>query len=449
VIIEQLSKHAHHTLGSFRLSASGDPRAADLARVPPGILALARKPAAARSEAEETEVLRFYLGNIAPELEGERRRLADLRKELAAIKPVTTVPILRELTGDRRRRTQVQYRGNFLDLGKEVAGGVPAAFHPLSERATLDRIALARWLTDAENPLTARVVVNRYWEKLFGVGIVATSEEFGTQGEPPSHPELLDWLATELVAGDWSLKGLLRLLVTSAAYRQSSRVTPELLERDPENRLLARGPRFRLAAEGIRDQALFAAGLLSARMHGPPVRPPQPSLGLSAAFGGGIDWQTSEGEDRHRRAIYTTWRRSSPYPSMTTFDAPNREVCTVRRARTNTPLQALVTLNDPVYVEAAQGLARRMAGAGASAAVQVAHGFRLVLSRPPGEEESARLVHLLEDARARLAADPEKAKMLATVPIGAAPDGSDPVELAALTVVANVLLNLDETVMKR
>jgi hypothetical protein len=447
--IEQLSKHAHHTLGRFRLSASGDARAGEFARVPPGILSLVRKPPAERSEAERTEVLRFYLGNIAPELEGERRRLAALRKELAGIQPVTTVPILRELSGDRRRRTQVQHRGNFLDLGKDVGEGVPAAFHALPDGAPRDRLALARWLVDERNPLTARVVVNRYWEKLFGIGIVATSEEFGTQGELPSHPELLDWLATELVAGGWKLKGLLRLIVTSAAYRQSSRVTPELLERDPDNRLLARGPRFRLAAEAVRDQALFAAGLLSAKMHGPPVRPPQPSLGLSAAFGGGIDWQTSEGEDRYRRAIYTTWRRSSPYPSMTTFDAPNREVCTVRRARTNTPLQALVTLNDPVYVEAAQGLARRMARAGPSAAEKAAHGFRLVLARPPRPEELERLVKLLEDSRAKLAGDPEKAKALATAPIGPAPEGADLAELAAWTVVGNVLLNLDETVMKR
>ena len=187
-----------------------------------------------------------------------------------------------------------------------------------------------------------------------------TSEEFGAQGEAPSHPELLDWLATELVRDKWDMKAFLKLLVTSSTYRQSSRVMPEIAERDPDNRLLAHGPRFRMSAEMVRDQALAVSGLLSPKMYGPPVRPVRPALGLAAAFGGGLDWQTSTGEDRHRRALYTEWRRTSPYPSMTTFDAPNREICMLRRNRTNTPLQALVTMNDPVYVEAAQALARRM-----------------------------------------------------------------------------------------
>jgi hypothetical protein len=449
VTIEQLAPEAHHTLGRFRLSASGDTRAAELARVPPAVLALIRKSPAERSEKEMGEVQRFFLENVASELEAERRRLSSARKELAELKPVTTVPIQRELAQGHRRRTQIQHRGNFLDVGKEVSEGVPSVLHPLPEGLPKNRLALARWLVDPENPLTARVVVNRYWEKLFGIGIVATSEEFGTQGELPSHPELLDWLATEHLAGKWRLKPLLRLIVCSASYRQSSRVTPELLERDPDNRLLARGPRVRLPAESIRDQALFAAGLLSAKMHGPPVRPPQPSSGVNAAFGGGIDWQTSEGEDRYRRALYTNWRRSNPYPSMATFDAPNREVCTVRRARTNTPLQALVTLNDPVYVEASQGLARRMARAGATLSEKLSQGFRLVLARPPHGEELERLLKLFEDARKRLAAEPDRGQKLATVPLGPAPEGVDPAELAALTVVGNVLLNLDETLMKR
>jgi hypothetical protein len=220
-------------------------------------------------------------------------------------------------------------------------------------------LTLAKWLVSPENPLTARVVANRFWEQIFGIGIVRTSEEFGTQGELPSHPELLDWLATDLQS-DWDVKRFLKLLVLSAAYRQSARVTPELFERDPDNRLLARGPRVRLTAEMVRDQALFVGGLLSSKMYGPSVRPPQPNLGVSAAFGGSIDWQTSAGEDKFRRGLYTVWRRSNPYPSMSTFDAPNRDTCIVRRNRTNTPLQALVTMNDPVYVEAAQGLARRM-----------------------------------------------------------------------------------------
>src|SRR6185295_16397288 len=245
-----------------------------------------------------------------------------------------------------------------------------------------------------------RVIANRYWEQIFGIGIVATSEEFGSQGELPSHPELLDWLATELVRLKWDMKAFVKLLVTSAAYRQSSKVTPDLEARDPDNRLLARGPRFRLSAETVRDQALFASGLLSSKLYGPPVQPPQPALGLSAAFGSKVDWQTSPGDDRYRRALYTSWRRSNPYPSMATFDAPNREVCTLRRTRTNPPLQALVTLNDPVYIEAPQALARRMvtSATGSTPADRARLGFRLCLARQPHDEELARLVKLYENA---------------------------------------------------
>src|SRR5437588_5604822 len=287
-----------------------------------------------------------------------------------------------------RRVTKIQHRGNFLDVGKQVTEGTPAAFHPLPVGAPMNRLTLAKWLVDEDNPLTARVIANRCWEQVFGIGIVASSEEFGAQGDQPYHPELLDWLATELVRLRWDQKAFLKLLVTSAAYRQSSRVTPELEHLDPDNRLLARGPRFRLSAEMVRDQALAVSGLLSDKMYGPPVKPPQPSLGVNAAFGGGIDWQASAGDDRYRRALYTMWRRSNPYPSMATFDAPNREVCTVRRTRTNTPLQALVTLNDPVYVDAAQALARTIvAKGGASTPDRARYAFRLCLSRPPHERE--------------------------------------------------------------
>jgi hypothetical protein len=220
-------------------------------------------------------------------------------------------------------------------------------------------------------------------------------------------------------------------------------------QRDPNNRLLARGPRFRLSAEMVRDQSLFVAGLLSDKMYGPPVNPPQPNLGIKAAFGGGIDWKNSEGEDRYRRGLYTLWRRSNPYPSMVAFDAPTREVCTVRRDRTNTPLQAFVTLNDPVYVEAAQALARRMGEGASSAADKVNRGFRLCLGRAPDPTEQKRLVQLYETVRAKYEAMPEEARKMATMPLGDAPKGSDYADLAALTVVGNVLLNLDEMLMKR
>jgi len=284
---------------------------------------------------------------------------------------------------------------------------------------------------------------------LFGRGLVRTSEDFGSQGELPSHPQLLDWLATEIVRIGWDRKALLKQLVMSATYCQSTRLTSELAASDPDNRWLARGPRLRLSAEMIRDQALSVSGLLSPKMYGPPVRPPQPSQGLRAAFGSSTDWTTSEGDDRYRRGIYTSWRRSNPYPSMATFDAPNREVCTVRRNSTNTPLQSLVTLNDPVYVEAAQALARNALRRGQSRQEQLTWAFRRCLIRTPTQDEIQTLVSLFSDARSQLADHDEASMDLATNPLGPLPDGNNASDTAAMTVVGNVLLNLDEMFLKR
>jgi hypothetical protein len=339
-------------------------------------------------------------------------------------------------------------RGNFLDKGEAVEPGTPAIFNPMPEGAPHNRLGMARWLVDPRNPLTARVVVNRLWEQLFGTGLVQTSEDFGTQGEPPSHPALLDWLASELMRRDWSLKSTLRLIVTSATYRQSSECSPEFQSKDPYNRLLARGPRFRLKAEMIRDQALAVSGLLSAKLYGESVMPPQPE-GIWQVVYSNDTWKTSQGADRYRRGVYTFWRRTSPYPAMTTFDAPSREFCVVRRMRTNTPLQALITLNDEVYIEAAQALARRMmAEAGPSPTERAAYGVRLCVAREAKPEEVRRLIELYESELAHFRGDPEAARQLATVPLGAAPPDGDLAELAAWTVVGNVLLNLDETLTK-
>ena len=451
VTIEQLSKYDHATIANLRLQKSSDARASVFAKVPAEVLAKLKKSPGQRTSAEREDVRRFYL-TIAPELQDARHQLAGLRKQIEDEKPYTTVPVYRELAGGKRRTTHVQRRGNFLDLGKEVSSGLPA-FASVREAApggsSTGRLSLARWLVDRNNPLTARVVANRLWESIFGTGLVRTSEEFGAQAELPSHPELLDWLAVELMENQWDTKHLLRLMVTSAAYRQSSRVTPELASQDPDNRLLARGPRFRLSAEMIRDQALAVSGLLSGKMYGPPVKPPQPKMGLAAAFGSGTDWETSSGEDRHRRALYTMWRRSNPYPSMTTFDAPNREVCLVRRERSNTPLQALVTLNDPVYIEAAQALAREMMKAGNSPGAVARHGFFRCTSRWPAAGELKHLLDLHAKTLARYRNDPALARKIATKPPGDAPVDADVAELAAWTVVANVLLNLDEMLMKR
>lgn len=443
--IEHRSGKDHRTLGSFRVLASAEAGFTGYQQAASEILSLLSRPEPA--EADQERMLEYYVRRLAPGLASERQRLAALEKELEAVKP-HTVPIMRELEGDKRRVTRLQYRGSFMDLGEEVEAAVPAVFHPLPDGAPRNRLGMARWLVDEKNPLTGRVLANRFWEQIFGAGLVLTSEEFGSQGEPPSHPELLDWLALDFTS-DWDMKRFLKLLVSSAAYRQSSRVTPELVERDPDNRLLARGPRFRMPAEMVRDQALAVGGLLSGKIGGPSVRPARPSSGLSAAFGASVDWKASDGEDRFRRGLYTEWRRTSPYPSMVTFDAPNREVCTLRRNRTNTPLQALVTLNDPVYLEAARGLARRMAGTDGGAAERVRLGFQLCLLREPGKDETGVLLALFEEAKERFAAEPESATQFGLDEIGEAPEGMEPVELAALAVVANVLLNLDETLMRR
>jgi mono/diheme cytochrome c family protein len=368
-------------------------------------------------------------------------------ERLQALKP-TRVPVMRDLPAEKARRTQVHLRGNFETLGDEVQPGVPAAFHPFPPDAPRNRLGLAEWLVRRDNPLVARVTVNRFWEQIFGVGLVRTSEEFGAQGDLPEHPALLDWLAVEFMESGWDVKALLRRLVLTAAYRQSSRVSPELAARDPDNRLLARGPRLRLSAEMVRDQALAVSGLLQSRMYGPPVRPPQPNFGLSAAFGGSLDWKTSAAGDQHRRGLYTEWRRTNPYPSMVTFDAPSREVCALRRNKSNTPLQALVTLNDPVYVEAAQAFARRLIAVSPDDPERLRQGFRIALARLPTDGEVQRLRSLLTEARAEFAADPRAALALATQPLGPLPAGLSPVEGAAWTAVANVLLNLDELVMK-
>lgn len=448
VTLEHAASLPNHVLGHFRLSATDETRVADWARTPATVIDALRIASAARTPAQQETITQHFLG-LTPELEATRKQLADVQKQLTELKP-DTVPIMQELPAAQRRVTKLQHRGNFQDLGQEVHEGTPAAFPPIPAGVPVNRLSLAKWLVDENNPLTARVIANRYWEQLFGIGIVSTSEEFGSQGDQPFHPELLDWLATELHRQKWDMKAFLKTLVMSAAYRQSSRVTPELTQLDPDNRLLARGPRFRLSAENVRDQALFAAGLLSNKMYGQPVKPPQPSIGLSAAFGAGIDWQTSAGADKYRRGLYTTWRRSNPYPSMAAFDAPNREVCTVRRIRTNTPLQALVTLNDPVYIEAAQAMARRMVSqGGATTADRALYGFRLCLTRPPHPEELQRIIALYEKSLARFQKSPEEARRMATEPLGAAPDSMNISELAAWTVVGNVLLNLDETLMKR
>jgi hypothetical protein len=344
-------------------------------------------------------------------------------------------------------------RGDYRNLGDKVTANVPSALPPLPPDAPRNRLTLATWLVDPAHPLTARVTVNRFWALLFGTGIVKTLEDFGSQGELPSHPELLDWLATEFVQNGWNVKQLQRLMVTSAAYRQSSRTTPELTQRDPENRLLARGPRVRLQAEMIRDSALAASGLLNTKIGGPSVFPYSPkNLWEDIAFGDVYSAQRypeSKMEDLHRRSMYTFWKRTAPPATMITFDAPDREKCTVRRPVTNTPLQALALMNDPTFVEAARMLAQRMiTESKKNATARIAFGFRLVTGRAPTAPEVSVLRTLLAGATADYQINKEHAASLLTVGDKRSDASLNEPELAAWTVVASAMLNLDEAVTK-
>ena len=316
----------------------------------------------------------------------------------------TSTLIMRELPMEKRRQTRIYDRGNFLTPGAPVDAATPEAFPPMPVSAPTNRLGLAQWIMSPENPLTARVTANRFWARLFGKGIVESEEDFGTQGTPPTHPELLDWLATEFAGNKWDVKALLKTIVMSSTYRQASNATPELLTKDPQNRLYARGPRFRLDAEAVRDQALAVAGLLSKKMYGPPVMPWQPE-GVWLVVYNGDRWDISKGEDRYRRALYTFMRRSSPYPSMTNYDAPTGEVCTARRIRTNTPLQALTSLNDPVSMEAAERLAARAITEGGGGSKTAERLFQMALVRPPSKAETERLAALHKQAKSELKSD--------------------------------------------
>ena len=432
------------TIGRVRLSAiTGRASAKPL---PAEIAAVLRTPKAERTPPQLAQLDEYFLSQDKT-VDNLRLARAKLVAESAALKGPQTL-VMRELA--ESRPTAVMKRGNFLDPGEPVQAGTPAVLHATpgkGERAS--RLDLARWLVERENPLVARVTVNRWWSEFFGRGIVGTLEDFGVKGEPPTHPELLDWLAVEFMEHGWSMKHIHKLIALSATYRQSSRLTPELLARDDQNRLLARGPRFRLDAETIRDNALAVAGLLSPKMGGPPVRPYQPpGLWENKLGGDRVTYDVSEGEDAHRRGIYTVWKRSSPYPSFMNFDATARTACTIKRSRSNTPLQALTLLNDPVYVEAALGLARRTLTEQPDGNVEarLRHAFQLCLARTPSAQETAALKKLFEQQAASYAGNPGAAKAL----IGkfAPPAGIPAEDFAAWHAVATALLNLDETITK-
>jgi Protein of unknown function (DUF1553)/Protein of unknown function (DUF1549)/Planctomycete cytochrome C len=434
---------AARSIGRFRISVTGRDDATRIALLPARLRPTLELPPTDRTVEEKTALARVHR-SLTPILEPVRSRMAQLEEELESLGIVSAL-VMSERKDHERPSTPLRARGSFMSPGERVYAEVPAALPPLGSDQMPNRLGLARWLVSDENPLTARVLVNRLWEELFGRGLVETSEDFGIQGSPPSHPELLDFLAVELMENGWSLKSILRTLVTSATYRQSSVVTKEIWERDSYNRFLARGPRFRVDSETVRDIHLAASGLLSRRVGGPSAFPYQLD-GIWNRPYSDERWLMSDAPDRYRRGIYTYVRRTSPYPSLVTFDAPSREVCTARRVRTNTPLQALTTLNDPAFFEAAQHLAKRMVTeAGPESPARAAHGFRLCVSRRPSREELAEVLAYQEKERFRFAADLEAA--LAVVEEQWEP-GIDLADLAAWTMVANVLLNLDETVTK-
>jgi len=412
-------------LKTFRISASSHPAAWLTAELDPvaGLKTVFRR-------------------NVYSETKSQYAQLDAKRGELEAVRrAIPATPIMRELALPQRRETRIHNRGNFLEQGDMVEGGVPNVFGKLADGASQDRLGVAQWLMQADNPLTARVAVNRVWAQLFGIGFVETEEDFGTQGSLPSHPELLDWLAVDFRDNGWSLKQLLKTIVMSSTYRQSPATTKQHLEIDPRNRLLSRGPRFRLSAETVRDQALAVSGLLTRQVGGPSVMPPQPG-GVWKSTYSGEQWQNATGANRYRRGLYTYKKRTSPYPAMATFDSGSGEVCQIRRIRTNTPLQALVTLNDTAFVEAAGALAVRMDQSAATTRDKIANGFRMVLIRHAEAEELDRLVELYESLQDELT-DGQLTDGEALLKSAGLTSGD-----ARLVAVANVLLNLDETLTK-
>jgi len=444
--IDHLDGTIGQGIGRFRLSATTASDPLEGSELPARLRPVLEKRVDDRTE-KQAEDLDTFFRSTAPSLKPTRDELAAARKALIDLQIPSTL-VMKERSSFERPSYELRERGSFTARAGRVYARTPTALHPMRDELPVNRLGLARWLVDENNSLVARVAVNRFWEQIFGRGLVETSEDFGAQGAMPTHPELLDWLATEFIAGKWSQKSILRTIVTSATYRQSSAASAAsatLEERDPDNRLLARGPRVRMEAEMVRDVALSASGLLSAKMHGPSVYPMQPP-GIWNMPYNSDKWTTSEGEDRYRRSLYTFWRRTSPYPSFMTFDATSREFCQVRRVRTNTPLQALTLLNDPASFEAARALAASMVDGAEGDRARVALGVKLVLSREATPDELARLLSVHDVERRHY----QERSGAANRVIGDRESGSSrDADLAAWTIVANILLNLDEAVTKQ
>jgi hypothetical protein len=436
-----------HHIGRFRISLATRP----VQVVPADVDSIVKIEAAKRTAPQKNRLSEYLAGRFGnAELQSTVARLESLRKQLAAASAVPATMVMAEMPTPRK--TRVLFRGEYDKPRDEVEPGTPAALPPMPDGLPRNRLGLARWLTMPNHPLTARVAVNRFWRQLFGVGIVKSVEDFGSQGEFPSHPKLLDWLAVDFVESGWDTKALLKKIVLSATYRQASRMTPKFLERDPENRLLARGPRLRLDAETIRDSALFASGLLSSQIGGPSVFPYHPAglwQEINNRPGYSRTYKQDSGDGLYRRSLYTFWKRTVPPPSMAAFDAPEREFCVVRRSRTNTPLQAFVMLHDPQFVEAARHLGLRMLTEGGSTTQKrIEYGFRLCYARPPTDREAKVLTALFE-SRLKQYRDDEAATAR-VLSVGDSPlDATlNPAEFAAWTTIGRVMLNLSEFVTK-
>ncbi|MDX1963715.1 MAG: PSD1 and planctomycete cytochrome C domain-containing protein [Pirellulales bacterium] len=408
-----------------------------------------------RDDAQKKAIREHFLQYVHPQLKEtfteQQSQITATQKERDDLEnSIPSTLVMADM--ENERETRLLIRGQYDKKGDKVGRALPAWLPPLPAGAPLNRLGLAKWLVDPSHPLMARVTVNRLWQQFFGQGLVKTAEDFGAQGQLPTHPELLDWLAVEFRESGWNVKHLLKLIVTSQAYRQSSAVTPELVQRDPTNELFARGPRFRLDAEGIRDAALFVSGLMVEKIGGKSVKPLQPE-GLWEAVGfigsNTREFKPDAGEALYRRSMYTFWKRTAPPPNLLTFDAPSREYCTVRRARTNTPLQALTLLNDQQFVEASRFFAERiLSEGGANPAERLAWAYRSALGRKPTEVEAAVLQRVLDRQLEIFKGDVESAKKLLAVGPKPANAALDPAEHAAYTLVANLILNLDEFVTK-
>jgi hypothetical protein len=443
---------ASHTIGRFRLFYSeADPSLLDVSgsKLPEDVGKALAVEADKRTPQLKDTIAKLYRENVdGPIRRAEAARNAAKQSVESFRDSFESVMVMRE---GPAREAFVLERGEYDKQGDKVAAGLPAFLPKLPEGTKPDRLALAKWLVSRDHPLTARVWVNRLWERLFGTGIVKTSENLGSQAEYPSHPELLDWLAAEFMESGWDMKRVVRLVVSSAAYRQATIVTPEKLARDPENRLLARASRIRLPGEAVRDAALAASGLLVPTVGGPSVRPWMPDgvWDETSKYGDLRGYKVDAGPGRYRRTMYTIWKRTAAPPTMMLFDAPSRETCIVKRSRTNTPLQALALLNETTFVEAAHGLAARMiAEGGTTPAERIAHGCRLAIGRQPTADELAALVGGFEADLATFTAAPERAEKYATVGLVKKPDTVPAVEFAAYSISANVIINLDEFVMR-